>query len=351
VLAALQAGAADAALDVEDVRLASDGAPIVARRYRPRGAAGAPGIVLQHGLHPRGYDEPRLVAFARALAAQGFDVLTPDLAALREARLGPAIARALGDAAAHHARAVGARDVVVVAISFAGGLALVAATDAHDARAMRGVCAVGAHADVRRVARFLVGRPRQAFDVPRDAGAWLPRDYAPAPPNPYGARVLAWRYAERLAAPEDAPGLRAILDLVVRDDFRAARERARAASPEVRATVEALLAPGPLDEAVAARLLAAVDADADALDAASPRGKLRALRVPVLLLHGADDPVVPASETAALAAEAPPARREAVLVTRAIRHAEVAGGDADGGAWEKMRLVAFVARLLALAER
>jgi pimeloyl-ACP methyl ester carboxylesterase len=341
------------ALRVEETRLVSGGVEVAARRYRPLAVAtGAlPGLVLQHGLHPRGFDEPRLVAFARALAAQGLDVLTPDLVDLREARLHRGVARAIGDAAAHHARALGTKDVTVIAISFAGGLALVAATDAHDARALRAVCAVGAHADLRRVARFLVGRPQREFDVGARAAAWLPEDYAPTIPNPYGARVLAWRYAEWLVAPVDVGALRDLLGLVVRDDFHAARARARTESWEVRATLEALLASGPLDPAVAARLLAAVDADAETLDAASPRGKLHALRVPVFLLHGADDPVIPASETAALAEETPAERREAVLVTRAIRHAEVEAGEGGGGTVEKGRLVGFVAALLRVVER
>ncbi|MGB9202586.1 MAG: alpha/beta hydrolase, partial [Terriglobales bacterium] len=56
---------------------------IRARLYVPKdngnAQLNAPGLVLVHGVHRLGIDEPRLVAFARALSASDIRVLTPEL--------------------------------------------------------------------------------------------------------------------------------------------------------------------------------------------------------------------------------------------------------------------------------
>ncbi|HEY6879448.1 MAG TPA: hypothetical protein VI299_15580, partial [Polyangiales bacterium] len=57
------------------------------RVYVPRGLARPRGILLVHGMHEAGIDEPRLVRFARALAGAGLFVLTPRLDGLAHYRL------------------------------------------------------------------------------------------------------------------------------------------------------------------------------------------------------------------------------------------------------------------------
>src|SRR5579863_5109167 len=64
------------AMDTQEVTLATTQGPVRARLYVPRGIAHPPGMVLVHGIHHLGIDEPRLVNFARAAASNGFSVLT-----------------------------------------------------------------------------------------------------------------------------------------------------------------------------------------------------------------------------------------------------------------------------------
>ena len=64
-------------VDVRDTTFDFRGKSIPARIYLPRGVGFAPGIVVVHGMHQLGIDEPRLVGFARSLAASGFFVMTP----------------------------------------------------------------------------------------------------------------------------------------------------------------------------------------------------------------------------------------------------------------------------------
>src|SRR5258708_4786912 len=60
------------------------------RVYSPRDVTRAPGIVLLHGVHPLGIEEPRLVSFARALSASGVMVFTPPVQELADFRISPA---------------------------------------------------------------------------------------------------------------------------------------------------------------------------------------------------------------------------------------------------------------------
>ena len=50
-------------------------------------SSSAPGIVVVHGMHELGINEPRLVNFARSLAASGFFVMTPQVPGIADYRV------------------------------------------------------------------------------------------------------------------------------------------------------------------------------------------------------------------------------------------------------------------------
>ena len=314
-------------LRVEESTMNSGGVAVPLLRYEPLDQADAPGVVLVHGVHHLGAREPRLVAFARALAAAGTRVVTPDVASLRQFRLDTSAARLIGDVAAAQARHTGRTRVAVIGISFGGGLALVAASNAHDSRAIGAVTSIGGHADLGRVSRFFLSR---------DGGG------AGVVPHPYGSRVIALRYLDRLVAPADLALARVALLTWLSDDFARARTLAERVSPASRETVDALLGQA-YPAAVIARIERAVADDEPALRAASPIARMHHIRVPVFLLHGVDDPLVPASELRALAERTPPRWLRGALVTPALRHAELT---AEPTLVERIEVVRFVAGLL-----
>jgi acetyl esterase/lipase len=57
--------------------VATSSGTIPARLYTPQGADHAPGMVIVHGVHHLGIEEPRLVKFARAVSASGIKVIDP----------------------------------------------------------------------------------------------------------------------------------------------------------------------------------------------------------------------------------------------------------------------------------
>lgn len=324
-------------IDVVDASVPGEAGSVRARRYVPRRNGRAPGVVLLHGVHRDGIDEPRLVAFARSLAASGFVVLTPQLDELADYRIDAASVPTIGAAVqtlAHDA-AVAPGGVSVMGFSFAGGLSLLAAADPRFAGDVRTVLAVGAHDDLARVSRFFA------------------TDEAPAPDGPpmhlrahdYGALVLVYGHTDEFFAPGDVAAAHEALRLWLWQDWDAARKRAEAASTEARARLTELFA-GRL-ASVSADLLASVAKHEPEMRACSPHGRLASIRAKVFVLHGAGDDVVPPTEARWLARQLPDAARGDVLVSPAIQHVEPGGKPTIG---ERAELVHFVAELLSSIE-
>jgi dienelactone hydrolase len=286
--------------------------PLRARRYLPLSAAARqPGIVLLHGVHPRGIDEPRMIEFARTLAAGGLDVLTPELPELLRYDLGGETIAQIRELAALHARQTASPAVGVIGISFAGGLALMAAAEQAADRPIGFVATLGAHDDLLRLCRYYAGE-----DVRGPDGEQV--DVAP---HPYGARVMLRQHLARFFDPDDLPVAQRSLDAYLRDRGAQARQLATGLSPAGQTTMRILLDPDHPAE-LGAFLMQAAHAVRPQLMAASPHGHLSALRVPVFLLHGARDPVIPSIETRYLARELPARWVRETVITKLLRHAE-----------------------------
>ena len=61
---------------------------VKARLYVPVGRPNAPALVVLHGVHHLGMNEPRLIAFASAMASCGLRVLTPELPDIKDYHVG-----------------------------------------------------------------------------------------------------------------------------------------------------------------------------------------------------------------------------------------------------------------------
>lgn len=335
------AGQPDASIEVRPLSLPlSDNAvPIRARLYAPptrSPTAPAAGLVLLHGAHPRGIDEPRLVSFARSLAQAGVTVLTPELPELIAYRINAHTVERIAELAGAHARACRVRAVGVMGISFAGGLALLAAANARHAGAIAFVVAVGAHHDLFRLSEYYAGRAVRGPSGER----------ARVTPHPYGARVLLREHLDRFFSPQDLPLARAALDTYLQDRHAQARAQAKHLSPAGRDTLRVLL-DNHRDPELGRMLLEASTAARAELAQASPRGQLAQLAVPAFLVHGQDDPIIPSLETLWLARELPAHVPRRVVVTPLLRHAERGKPPTLRETWE---LIDFMAAILRAAD-
>jgi len=91
------------------------------------------------------------------------------------------------------------------------------------------------------------------------------------------------------------------------------------------------------------QLLDVIREDEPQLAALSPQGKLGKLHVPVFILHGSTDDIIPSTESLWLQREVPPKYLREVLITPAFSHV-----DPDKSAtWaDELRLVGFLADVL-----
>jgi pimeloyl-ACP methyl ester carboxylesterase len=305
-----------------------------ARLYWPQGVAAPPGLVLVHGVHYLGFDEPRLRAFASTIAASGVAVLTPEVHELCDYRIDPAsidtIARSAHSLSALLGGAATA-PVGVMGLSFAGGLALMAAANPEAAHDIAFVVSVGGHDDLARVLRFFA---TDRIETPDGTVETLHA-------HDYGPVVLVYSHAEDFFAEADLPVARDALRLWLHEDFDHAREAARALSPAGRAKIE-LVFDHRVSE-LAPELLAEIEHLRPRLADVSPAAVLDRVRVPVFLLHGAGDTVIPATETLWLARDLPADRLRASLVSPAIEHVELHGTPTVG---EQLALAHFLADVL-----
>ncbi len=254
------------------------------RLYSPTSSRGA--ILLVHGMHQDGIEDPRMIGFARALCGAGYTVLTPRMDGLARYQLVPEDVQRIKGSAARLASLTHREQVIVFGVSFGGGMAIRAACEG--APAIERVVALGAHQDAERVARFYLGEP-----------ALGPHgENAKVEPHPYGPFAL-WRslfgqnHQGELAADE--------------------RERARAG----------------------------IEARQDLLKAVSPSGCVR-LKVPLYLVHGSGDRVVPYTETLLNQQQFAPQVHVRTLISPAIVHAEYD----PPGLLERLQLISFVVAAL-----
>jgi dienelactone hydrolase len=313
----------------------ANAAPVRARLYRraDQPAGTGRGLVVVHGIHHEGMNEHRMVPFARELARAGLVVLTPEVADLADYRITPRGVSVIRDAALYLGERrdlVGDARVGVLGFSFGGGLSLVAAADPALAERLAFVVSVGGHHDLERVLRFLITN-----EVETPAGV----EHRKA--HDYGLVVLLYGAVDRFAPAADRDVLREALRASLHGEPDRARAAAARLTTDEGRRLWRLVETQQL-QTLAPQLEALVRERRDELAALSPRGRLRSLAVPVYLLHGSGDTVIPPSETEWASRELGDADHIA-LVSPLLEHVEV---NRPAGLANKLALVRFIAHLL-----
>jgi len=315
-----------------EIRTSSE--PIHARLYLPQGVADTPCMLVVHGVHHLGIDEPRLVAFARALSGSGIRVLTPELPALADYQVDAHSIDIIGIAAREFAQSTGQK-VGVLGISFGGGLALMAAANPHYHAYIRFVVSVGAHDDLERVSQFFVTN-----QIARPDGSVLQMQA-----HEYGPLVLIYSHVDDFFPPADVATAREALRLLLWEDVAGSRTEAAKLSPASRDEMELLYHGqiGPLTGEIKDVILRH---HAD-MAVVSPHDRLRSLDVPVLLLHGSADNVIPPTELVWLAQDVPAEDLKVALTSPVLSHVSM---DGKPSLADNLRLVDFMATMLALVD-
>ena len=306
-----------------------------AREYVPTNRAKAPTLVLFHGVHHLGIDEPRLEAFATSMAKCGIWVLTPELPDIKDYHVDASSIRTIGESAKWFEGQTGG-SVGVMGLSFSGGLALVAASEPEYRDAFKFVFAVGSQDSMGRVTDyFRTGRdtrPNGSIEV--------------LPPHEYGPLVLEYEYVEDFVPAADVPAIRTVLRAHLYEDKAAEKSTMEALNAAQHAEAVSLM-----DTASDKTQTLLADSNlrhAGDLAALSPHGRLNTLTVPVYLLHGEADNIIPSAETLWMAAELPHSTLKAALVSPVISHIDFESSEPT---WrDQWELIHFFAKVMQAAE-
>lgn len=249
-------------------------------------------ILLVPGAAETGKDDPRLVAFAKSLTRARFTVLVPDLQSLRELKVNPGNVAELTDVfTALSSRPEYAPEgrAGMLAFSYAAGPALLAAMQPSIRERVRFVFAVGGYHDLRGVLGFFT------TGYFKENGKLRHME-----PNEYGKWVFVLSNLHRLADPGDRARFASMVERKKIDLAADLADLAVGLSPEGEQLYQFIT---NRDPARVAELLAAlpesIEADIEALDLANK--DLSALEARLILVHGFDDPIIPYTESIALA--------------------------------------------------
>jgi dienelactone hydrolase len=321
-------------VDTRDETFEFNGKPTPARVYSPRGVGFAPGIVVVHGMHELGINEPRLVSFARALAASGFFVMTPQVQGIADYRVQAESAAVIGTAAQFFAHQLDVPKVGVLGISFSGGLALVAATDPQYSDSIAWIATVGAHCDLAHVLHFFA-----TGEAERPDGT-----FEHLTPHEYGPLIVVLDRPGDFFPPQDVDKATEAIKLVLADQGKQSEALTAQMTPAGQEVMQRTYHK-QLDSFRQA-ILGEIDKDREQLAAASPAGRLGFLHAPVLLLHGSDDTIIPPTELLWLKQRVPQEYLAGALESQAISHVDV-GHKATFR--EQVALVHWMQKLIGLA--
>ena len=257
--------------------------------------------------------------------------MTPEIKELTDYRVDPASIVTIGETAKAFAAERTSGTVGVLALSFAGGLSLVAASEPAYAPSFRFVATVGAHDDLGRVLSFFVTN-----EEPRPDGTMF---HVHA--HDYGTVVLEYSHVEDFFPAADVAVARETLRAVLHEDFAGATERAKALSPEGAEKMKRVIAHDV--HTLAPELLAEIEKLRLGFAAVSPSAHVSTLRVPTFVLHGAGDTLIPPSEAEWLAHDVPADELRLELVSQAMEHV---GLEKTTPLRDQLVLVHFMSELL-----
>jgi pimeloyl-ACP methyl ester carboxylesterase len=267
------------------------------------------------------------------MSACGLRVLTPELPDSRDYRIQPSDVQAIGDSVQSLQNTTG-RPVGLMGLSFSGGLALMAAAKPPFSNEISFVFSVGAHDDLLRVATFYATEadPLPSGDVER------------TPPNSYGTWVLEYENLEDFVSPADVAAIRPVLRTRLYQNWALEKQLLANLTQVQKAEYGKLLDPKQVDAA----LFASNRKHAAEMAAVSPDGHLAGLHVPVYLLHGRGDTLIPFAEAEWLAQDLPRGTLRGMLISPLIAH--VSTNTTKPNVWDEWRLLHLLAQVMEHAE-
>jgi len=317
------------------IEVPGPGSEVSATVWAPSGSSPSRGWVVLHGMTRLGRSHPELRRFATALASTGGIVLVPEIREWCELRFAPERAQDILRGAVRwldEQPGTAPGGVVLVGFSFGAPQALIAASDQDVASHLRGVVGWGGYADLEHTFRFALTGEHQWEGLRHDLH-----------PDPYtrwviGANCLHLSpvahepepVAEALRALASAAGEKRIDSRGPSSD--PLKESLRASLPrQTRELFDHFAPPSDREpdrtasEALIADLIPRIRVAFPLLE---PIPRISGIPVPVRLLHGRSDRLIPFTETLRLGRALDPGTRN--LTTRITGLFSHSGEDSAG---------------------
>ncbi len=304
-------------------------------------------VLVMPGFNSNGLDEARLAALAEDIAASGYPVMALALPDLQQFRLTPAATDVIEDAVAWMAkqpRLTSDGRVGIIAVSFSGGLAIVAAGRDSIRDQVAYVVSLGGHGNMLRVMKYLATGIAPTVDGLSNHA-----------PHDYGVAVILNTLADRGVVPNDqAAPLREAIETYLRASQATVISDAAAAPIFAQARTMAESLPEPsrtymqyVNERDVKRLGAVLVPHLDQAGVNDPALSPELASAPAastFLLHGYDDNIIPPAESVLLAEHLrAKGVRTKVLLSGLITHASVNPHATAMDAW---KLVSFWASVI-----
>ncbi len=315
-----------------------------------------PGWVVLHGVTRPGRHHPTLLRFVRALAGSGAAVLVPEIPEWRELSLAPDEAAATIRASVLHLSEMeGTLPDRIGVMGFSLGVpqVLLAATDPSLKGRLRGVAGFGGYGDLDRTLHYLFQGEHE----------WEGRTHV-ADPDPYGRWVIGGNYLTQVPGFEEAGDVaHALLTLArkagdlqvgawescydsVKEELQAEIHPSRHHLFRAFAPSTGHTPPKELSSRLAPGLAEAVRVTAPRSE---PMSFLDRISVPVRLVHGRGDRLIPFSESLRLAEAFPRTADVRVHITGLFSHSHVdSAAGAAGGVEEQLHFLRILSDLLTL---
>lgn len=300
-----------------EVRYRIDGRDYLADLYRPNQAARS-ALVLIHGFTDLGKGDPRLRHFAESLARVRFLVLVPEIESLTRFNVSTDNIKAVRDSVIYLAEQAELTEdrLGLAAISYSVGPAILAAleTDAH--RHVDFILSVGGYYDLIQGITFAT------TGYYRDDGEWQYRE-----PATSGRWLLLLGHAHQMPDTQDRTLLSRIAELKLQDPQMDVAELTARLSDQGLAAHTLISNRNPIRvPELIERLPEAMRREIAALDLSSH--DLSELRAHLILLHGRDDPMIPPTQSEALAEAVAPGQAE-LFIAGGLMHVDVQPGWRD----------------------
>ena len=286
--------------------LGGDTVPI--RVYRPHSKQKKV-VLLVHGVHFKGYNEPRLLHFMRTLLTEHSTVVVPDLHDLKNYELTPHTVGLIEQCALWtiNSPRVNPRHkkIALYGISFSGGLCISVASRESLRGRISSVFDFGGHGDLDETLEYLV--------------TGIQPDGTRLPPHIYAGAVVARWLADSLVPPGQVQPLREALFYYLSEQGDNV-DRMLDSLPEESKMIVNLCRDRKADEL--GKLLKIHLKNYTADPVLSPlKGPVPTS--PLFLLHGSTDNVIPPAETRKIGVWAAQTTRVVMLVSPLIQHVEM----------------------------